>query len=113
MRMRYTNRLAVNWLLKNGYDHVWLKSHTRRKDWTYTQNTKYASLDIWNLFDGCCIYSGDVIFLQVKTNAWPKEDDIIQFIENKRIKVLAINAKKTKSKYIIHTRSYPKPVNPI
>ena len=48
-RMRFSNRKAVLWLLKNGYDDVWLKPHTKRTDLTYTQGEWYRVIDLWNL----------------------------------------------------------------
>jgi hypothetical protein len=52
--MRASNRKSVMWLLKNGYDEIWLKSHTRRSDLVYTVGEWYRALDLWNLFDGIC-----------------------------------------------------------
>ena len=54
-RMRASNRKSVMWLLKNGYDEIWLKSHTRRTDLVYTVGEWYRALDLWNLFDGIWI----------------------------------------------------------
>ena len=53
-RMRSSNRKAVLWLLKNGYDDIWLKPHGRRHDLVYNTGEWYRALDLWNLFDGIC-----------------------------------------------------------
>ena len=68
-RMRFSNRKAVLWLLKNGYDDIWLKPHTKRTDLTYTQGEWYRVIDLWNLFDGICFDDeGNIIPYK------PKED---------------------------------------
>ena len=44
------------WLLKNGYDEIWLKAHGRRQDLVYNRGEWYRALDLWNLFDGICFF---------------------------------------------------------
>ena len=84
-RMRFSNRKAVLWLLKNGYDDIWLKPHTKRTDLTYTQGEWYRVIDLWNLFDGICFDAeGNIILIQIKTNSWAKEEDIKDFLLNKK-----------------------------
>lgn len=91
-RMRWSNRKAVEFLLDNGYDQIWLKPHTRRKDLIYTQGTWYRALDLWNLFDGICFsQTGDIFFLQIKTNRWAEEEPILKFISKRKINVIIIN----------------------
>ena len=77
------------WLLKNGYDEIWLKSHTRRTDLVYTVGEWYRALDLWNLFDGICFdHDNNIVMLQIKTNAWAKEKPLKQFAkDHKNIKV--------------------------
>jgi hypothetical protein len=99
-RMRSSNRKAVLWLLKNNYDEVWLKSHTRRSDLVYTRGEWYRALDLWNLFDGICFDDNDnIVFIQIKTNAWAKEKPLISFANtHKNVRVLSINVKQKKDK---------------
>ena len=92
-RMRFSNRKAVIWLLEHGYDDIWLKPHGRRHDLVYTSGEWYRALDLWNLFDGICFdEEGTVVFIQIKTNAWPPMQPIYDFMRRKHdIKVLCIN----------------------
>jgi hypothetical protein len=107
--MRVTNRLAVEYLLKNGYDNIWLKSHTKFKDVVYTKTGSFRATDLWNLFDGICTGFGYIYFIQIKTNAWPVEKPIIEFVENTNSKAMALNAKKkSNGRYEITERRYPK-----
>ena len=108
-RMRASNRKAVLWLLKNGYDEIWLKPHTKRADLVYTVGEWYRALDLWNLFDGICFDKDqNIIMLQIKTNAWAKEAPLKSFVDShKNIIVLSINVKKMKdSKWVVYTREY-------
>ena len=90
-RMRFSNRKAVLWLLKNGYDDVWLKPHTKRTDLTYTQGEWYRVIDLWNLFDGVCFNEeGEAIFFQIKTNAWAKASPIIDFLADKIVSLIKL-----------------------
>jgi len=106
--MRASNRKAVLWLLKNGYDDIWLKAHTRRHDLIYTTGEWYRALDLWNLFDGICYdEGGNVVFIQIKTNAWATEDPIFEFMRDKNnIKVLSINVYKKKGRWDVKVRAY-------
>jgi len=126
-RMRTSNRRAVRYLLENNYDQIWLKKHfdPRKKyghDLVYFQNhgsTKYGeresdganyyvALDLFNLFDGICFdSSGTMTFLQIKTNAWPPEKPITDFISNKNgFTVLALNVKHVKKRWVVLTRHW-------
>ena len=97
-RMRFSNRKAVEWLLENGYDEVWLKPHVRRQDLVYTRGEWYRALDLWNIFDGICFNpDGEAVYIQIKTNAWAKEAPIKSFVEtHKNIIAISINVKKMK-----------------
>jgi len=119
-RMRASNKLAVNHLLKNGYDEIWLKPHTARNDLVYCQDRKYLATDLWNLFDGIC-FGEDLIevdetnrnkayYIQVKTNAWAAEEPILKFLKTHSVNVIVINVtnklKSCKGKYKVFTREY-------
>jgi len=119
-RMRASNKLAVNHLLKNGYDDIWLKPHSARNDLVYCQDRKYLSTDLWNLFDGIC-FGEDLIevdetgrnkayYIQVKTNAWATEEPILKFLKTHSVNVIVINVtnklKICKGKYKVFTREY-------
>jgi len=107
-RMRFSNRKAVLWLLENGYDEIWLKAHTKRLDLIYTIGDWYRALDLWNLFDGICFNKdGGIVFLQIKTNAWAKEQPIIDWLSDKnKLIVLVINVKGKGRKWEVRTRIY-------
>jgi len=107
-RMRASNRKAVMWLLKNNYDEIWLKPHTRRSDLVYTRGEWYRALDLWNLFDGICFDENDnVVFIQIKTNAWAKEKPLQDFVNaHKNIRVISINIKGEKNKWNVYFREY-------
>lgn len=75
------NAKAVQWLYKNGFTDVYLKPHGR------------FDKDIYELFDGICFSpDGTLVFIQVKSNAWPKEEPIIEFLKGKKVMAIAINA---------------------
>ena len=107
-RMRQSNRKAVMWLLKNSYDEIWLKPHTRRADLVYTRGEWYRALDLWNLFDGICFDENDnIILLQIKTNAWAKAKPLEDFVKtHKNIRVLSMNVKGENGKWNVYTRKY-------
>lgn len=94
-RMRTSNKLVREWLLKNSYDEIWFKPHGKRNDYVFTQKGNYMAQDIWNLFDGICIsnYSG-ITFLQMKTNAWASEKpfkDFLKKLPDNYIEILSFN----------------------
>ena len=107
-RMRFSNRKAVLWLLKNNYDEIWLKPHTRRHDLVYTRGEWYRALDLWNLFDGICFdENNNIILLQIKTNAWAKAKPLEDFVKtHKNIRVLSMNVKGENGKWNVYTRKY-------
>ena len=112
-RMRYSNKISVKWLLSHGFDEIWLKRHTKRHDIHYTQKGNYVGLDLWKLFDGICIKQGfevnarSMVFLQLKTNAWPSDNELIQWLKDKHgCYVMAINVRKIKKKWVVFNRFY-------
>ena len=97
-RMRSSNRKVVLYLLDKGYTEIWLKAHGRRHDLVYKDNTTnswYRALDLWNLFDGICLDPwGNLVFLQLKTNSWAKEQPLIDWVKKvKHSKVMSLNCK--------------------
>jgi hypothetical protein len=106
--MRFSNRKAVLWLLKNGYDEIWLKPHIRRTDLVYTAGEWYRALDLWNLFDGICFNDGgDLILIQIKTNAWASAKPISDWLKDKNnLIVLVINVKGKGKKWDVMVRKY-------
>ena len=106
--MRVSNRKAVMWLLKEGYDDIWLKPHTRRHDLIYTRGEWYRALDLWNLFDGICFdKEGNVVLIQIKTNAWASEKNIKDFLRDKKnVIVLVLNVSRRESKWGVRVREY-------
>jgi hypothetical protein len=107
-RMRFSNRKAVMWLLKNGYDEIWLKSHGRRQDLIYNRGEWYRALDLWNLFDGICFDKmGNIILIQIKTNAWAAEKPFKEFLADKKnLRILSINVRGKLKTWEVLTRNY-------
>ena len=107
-RMRFSNRKAVEWLLENGYDEIWLKPHVRRQDLVYTRGEWYRALDLWNIFDGICFNpDGEAVYIQIKTNAWASDQNILDFMSDKHILVMSINVKrKDKKTWEVLLRGY-------
>ena len=107
-RMRASNRKAVMWLLKEGYDDIWLKPHGRRQDLVYTRGEWYRALDLWNLFDGICFdEGGNIVLIQIKTNAWPPSQPIFDFMRDKNnMKVLCINVFRKEGRWDVKVRAY-------
>ena len=106
--MRFSNRKAVLWLLKNGYDEIWLKAHTKRTDLVYTVGEWYRIIDLWNLFDGICFdIDGNLVLLQIKTNNWAGEKEIEDFLSDKKhLKALSINVKGKGRVWNVMVREY-------
>jgi hypothetical protein len=107
-RMRFSNRKVVLWLLKNGYDQVWLKAHTKRHDLIYAFTGWYRAIDLWNLFDGICFDgNGNICLLQIKTNSWAAADPIEKFLNDKKnLKVLVFNVKGKLKTWEVLKREY-------
>ena len=106
--MRYSNKLAVKWLLAHDFDEIWLKRHTKRHDIHYTQKGNYVALDLWKLFDGITIdKTGKCVFLQLNTFAWPSDNILSAWLMIKTgISVMAINVKRVKKKWVVFNRYY-------
>ena len=106
--MRFSNRKAVMWLLKNGYDEIWLKAHGRRQDLVYNRGDWYRALDLWNLFGGICFdEKGNIVLLQIKTNAWASEKRFREFLADKKnLRILSINVLGKFKKWEVLTRQY-------
>lgn len=102
--------MVREWLLKNNYDQIWFKPHTKRNDLVFCQGRTYLATDLWNLFDGMCFdYSGALCFLQMKTNAWADEKRFKEFRRRYQIdKILSFNVsnklKSSNGKYKVHVR---------
>ena len=106
-RMRVSNGHATKYLLQQKYNHIWLKAHTRFKDKVQCQDVRYYALDLWNLYDGLCFDSKGVLWaIQIKTNAWAKASDIIEFQKDHKIKCIVLNVKKQGSRWYVHERKY-------
>lgn len=110
-RMRVSNRLVREWLLKKGYNEIWFKPHTKRNDVVFTQKGSYLATDLWNLFDGICFSGQDtIVFLQMKTNAWAKEKPIMAFVKKTGLIVISFNVtnklKECKGHYKVFVRYY-------
>ena len=110
--MRASNLEVRKWLLKNKYDSIWFKPHTKRNDLVFTQKGNYLATDLWNLFDGICISNDNrIIFLQMKTNSWAKEKPLVNFMENKvGTSIISFNVtnklKECKGHYKVFVREY-------
>lgn len=105
--MRISNGHATKFLLKNGYNQIWLKAHTKFKDRVQCQDSRYYALDLWNLFDGLCFDSEGYLWaIQIKTNAWAKASEIIDFQKNYKIKSIVLNVKKSGSRWKVLERKY-------
>ena len=111
-RMRASNSRVRSWLLRHGFTQIWFKPHTRRNDVVYTHQGTYRATDLWNLFDGICFHAhGYIVFLQMKTNAWPKAKPITDFLEKtKNLRVLCFNVtnkyKNSNGNYKVLVRCY-------
>jgi hypothetical protein len=90
--MYVSNRKARDWLLSHGYDHVWFKRHTKRKDLVFTLSGSYTATDLWNLFDGIALtMDNKPCFFQVKTNAWPPMKPLMEFKNGNSFEILCLN----------------------
>jgi hypothetical protein len=110
-RMYITNKRVRDWLLKSGYDEIWFKRHTKRNDLVFTQRGTYLATDLWNLFDGICQNpNGGLVYLQMKTNAWPKAKPLEAFAKRHGVSILVLNVtnklKVCHGKYKLFTRWY-------
>ncbi len=104
--MRSNNDLAREFLIKEGYTQIWLKNHGKYPEWVWMMGhetedgkmavVKYASNDIWGLFDGICIHpNGKIMFLAV-SDRFKEIDKITHFIQDKTgfmVMVIKVNKK--------------------
>ena len=111
-RMRASNKMVREWLLRENYDEIWFKPHTARNDLVFSKSGNYLATDLWNLFDGMCFSpNGLLYFLQMKTNGWAKEKPIKKFCErhpNSKVLVFNVTNKLVgcNGKYQVRIRSY-------
>lgn len=106
-RMRISNKLAREHLLRIGFEQIWLKSHTKFHDKIYINDgTNYNALDLFNLWDGIALREDGVWFLQIKTNAWAKDDPLTQWCTKYNAKGLNINVKLINNEYQVLMRYY-------
>lgn len=108
--MRSSNQKVAEWLLSNGFDHIWFKPHTKRNDRVRSQKGTYLATDLWNLFDGVCV-KDQVYFLQMKTNSWAKEKPLTDFAKKYNAKIISFNVTNKmvscKGRYLVFVRYYP------
>ncbi len=115
-QMRESNRRAVEYLLEKKYDHIYLKPHKDNRkgknvEVMKSQKGSYPITDFFNLFDGFCVSpDGLLVWIQVKTDAWPNEKAIIEFLMDKQgFFVMALNVRKptkTIRKYRVDTKMW-------
>ena len=91
--MYATNKEVREWLLKEDYDEIWFKPHTKRSEYVFSSKGHYLATDLWNLFDGMCFNpNGKIVLLQMKTNNWAKEEPIKKFCStHNNIMVIVFN----------------------
>lgn len=98
--MRESNKKAVEFLLANNYDEIYLKPHRdiRKKnnvEYIHTQNGNYQIMDFYNRFDGFCYNKkGEFVWLQIKTDRWANAVEIGSFFTDKKGIVLILNVRK-------------------
>jgi hypothetical protein len=112
--MYNTNRLAREWLFRNGYDLIWLKPHLdarkkKFKDFYHTRQGTFYATDIYNLFDGMCFDStGQITMLQISTTNFHSEEPYAKFMEGKKgFKILLIKAVKKGRSWLVKTKQIP------
>ena len=92
--MRLTNLNARDWLLKNGYNDVWLKPHYKFNNIVYTNNGTYEAQDIFNLHDGICKGDNEYIYLQVSTDKLHGKTEYVEESKKFNITVMLLAPKK-------------------
>ncbi len=97
-RMYASNKEARNYILKElKGSEVYFKEHYRRNSRFWNTSGYYLAKDFFNLFDGLCFIDGSLCFFQIKTNAWPEQKRIDEFLHNKHgFGVFAINVRPDK-----------------
>jgi len=107
VKMRASNNLAIEYLLKMGFTDITLRTHCRHKDMVYNKEKKYQATDYWNLFDGMGFDNKqNLIFIQIKTNAFPPAKPMESFCKRYKQKCVAINVRNKKGKRDILIRKY-------
>lgn len=110
-RMYQTNKMCKDWLVKNGYDYIWLKPHidarnARFKETYLTKDGVFYARDIYNLFDGICFDpQGILTFIQLSTTNYHPEKPYLEFIQDKKgFKIMMLRARKKSRKWIVETK---------
>ena len=93
-----SNIKAREYFLDLGYNTICFKPHgkntdvvwNRKSDGFSTKDVKSYQTDHFNLFDGYML-GREVVWFQVKTNAWAKDTPIIKFCERYESKVIVVN----------------------
>ena len=89
-KMRRSNQKAIAYLLKEGFDAVWLQPHLRWDTVTYFSECKYKSKDMFGVGDGVAIKNGILYLLQIKTNTKHKMKEFFKFCDDFKISGLFI-----------------------
>jgi len=106
--MRASNSRAVSTILKLGYRDIILRTHCKHKDYVTTVERKYACTDYWNLFDGMGFApKGELVFIQIKTNAWANKKEIDNFCNQHKAKAISINVTNKKGRWDVLIRKHP------
>lgn len=117
-RMIASNELAREYFLNLNYNYIAFKPHTKNNDvvWTRkfdgfgTTDYKKYQTDHFNLFDGYMLGGGQIVWFQVKTNAWAKSEPVRDFCEQFHTTAFIVNVtnklKKSKGKYKVFSREY-------
>jgi len=91
-KMRRSHQKAIEWLLNNDFNFVWITPHIRWDNPTYFKGEeKVFSKDIAGLFDGMAVKNGMVYFLQIKSNSWASYKRYKLFCDKYKIKSMLIN----------------------
>jgi len=108
VKMRATNKLAIEYLIKLGFTDITLRTHCKHRDFVYNKDKIYRATDYFNLFDGMGFNKHqELVFLQFKTNAWPASQPIIDFCKRYHLHALSVNVKtKIREKPKILLREY-------
>ena len=81
-----SNVIAKQWLLSNKFNHIAMFGHTRygmNHTWSENGKIKHSwQKDLYSLWDGICLSKdGFIMFLQIKTNAFPPTKPIQTFLK--------------------------------
>ena len=108
-KMYDTNKRVRDYLLQvDACTDVWMKSHTRRHDKTWTFSSFYLSKDLFNLFDGIALTNRKIILFQAKTTNFPVTEPLNLFANRfQGVTVAAYVARKIKGRIQVLKRVYP------